>query len=531
MVAGTGAVATAHPLASLAGVEMLKMGGNAVDAAVAAAFAIGVAEPSCSGIGGGGFMLIRMNQTAEVTFIDFREVAPQKATADMYPMEGNSVIGDANETGHLAVAVPGDVAGLCLALQSFGRLTLTDVVAPAVRYAEEGVPITQSLRRSCEAQRERLGTFSEFSKIYLRNALFASTGGILQNPDYARTLRLIAEEGAGVFYEGEIATAIAAEIRCNGGVLTEDDLAAYRPSIRTPVTGSYRGYDIVSTSLPSCGGIHVVEILNMLESLDAKALGHNTAEHLHLLAEIQKRVFADRDKYMGDPGFVDVPSEGLTSKAYAAERVREINFSRATKFAGIKPGRPVVHEASSTTHLSTMDRELNMVSLTQTIGRFFGCGVVVPGYGFVLNDEMHDMDPRPGGPNSIAPGKKPLSSISPTLVVKDGLPHMTVGSPGSRRIITAVSQVISNVIDHGMGIQDAIEAARVHAEGDQLHIEGRVPRETVQRLICMGHNVTLGKEYDMFFGGAQGVIFDSVQGVFRGGADPRRDGMAVGFNG
>ncbi len=525
-------VATAHPLASQAGVEMLRRGGNAVDAAVAAAFTIGVAEPFCSGIGGGGFLLLRLSRTGETTFIDYREVAPRRAAADMYPMRGGEVVGRANQLGHRAVAVPGSVAGLCLALEQFGRLSLAEVLAPAIRAAEEGIIVTQNFRNNAQSQHEKLRAFPEIARIYLkRNGDLLDVGDTLRNPDYGRTLRLVAAHGPDVFYRGEVARAIADEIGAGGGILDEEDLAAYRPTVRTPIAGTYRGYDLIATCPPSSGGAHVIEILNMLEQFDIGAMGHNSVRHLHLLAEVQKRAFRDRDAFMGDPGFVrDIPLKGLTTKGYAAERVREIDPAAATPPGGVGPGRPRLHEGNSTTHLSVMDEELNMVALTQTIECFFGSGIVVPGYGFILNDEMHDLDPKPGGPNSIAPGKKPLSSMSPTLVLKDGRPVMTVGSPGSKRIITAVAQVISNVIDHGMRLQDAIAAPRVHIDGDVLNVEGRVPAVVAEGLKALGHEVNVRKEYDLFFGGSQGVLFDGAGGLFYGGADPRRDGVALGFD-
>jgi gamma-glutamyltranspeptidase / glutathione hydrolase len=396
--------------------------------------------------------------------------------------------------------------------------------------AESGVTMTNRGLETIMTQMRKLRAFPEIGRIFLKDGNPVPVGDVLKYPDYAHSLRLIAKGGPDVFYRGEIAKAIISEIESHGGILTAGDLAGYRPSERVPISGTYHGYNILTSPPPSSGGIHVLEILNMLEDFDLASMGHNSAKHLHLLAEVQKRIFADRDEYLGDPAFIDVPVKGLTSKAYARARVQEVDWNAATPPADIRFGLPRAHEGSSTTHLSVIDKDLNMVSVTQTIECYFGSGVVVPGYGFILNDQMHDLDPRPGRANSIAPGKKPLSSMSPSLVFKDGKLAMSIGSPGSKRIITCVSQVMSNMIDFGMSIQDAIAAARVHFEWDQLHVEGRVPVSESDALVRMGHDVARHKEYDAFFGGSHGVMFDREQGVFRGGADPRRDGVALGLN-
>jgi len=528
-VSRQGMVSSAYPLASQAGVEMLKRGGNAVDAAVAAAFAIGVAEPFTSGIGGGGFMLVRMAEPpagAEATaFIDYREVAPLRATPDMYKVVDGKVVGRANETGHRAVAVPGSVAGMAVALEMYGTLPLSEVVEPAARLAEEGIVVGPFLREAMVRNLDRLRMFPKTARIYLRDGEPYEVGDTLVNPDYARTLRLIGEKGPGVFYEGEVARALVRDMQVHGGLIGFDDLSSYRPAVRKPVTGTYRGYEIISSPPPSSGGTHVIEILNMLENFDVRGMGHGSAAHLHLLAEVFKLAFADREAYMGDPAFVDIPLAGLLSKEYARERVASVDSGRAAKPGA---GRPAAYEGDSTTHLSVMDSAGNAVALTQTIESFFGCASVLAGYGFILNNQMHDLDPVPGRPNSIAPGKKPLSSMSPTIVLKDGRPFLVVGSPGSKRIITAVVQVLSNVIDHSMGIEQAIDAPRGHTDGEALHVEGRVDEAVQQELRRMGHMLEVRRPFDYYFGGAHGVLWDRKSGEFRGGADPRREGAAVG---
>ncbi len=529
VVSKQGMVSSAHPLASQAGVEMLKRGGNAVDAAVAAAFAIGVAEPFTSGIGGGGFMLVRMVTppagAGETVFIDYREVAPLRATPDMYQVVDGRVVGRANETGHKAVAVPGSVAGLAKALEMYGTMSLSDVIEPAARLAESGITVGPFLRDAMVRNLDRLRMFPKTARIYLKDGEPYDVGDTLVNPDYARTLRLIGEKGTGVFYEGEVARALVRDMQVHGGLIGFDDLSAYKPSLRKPVRGTYRGYEIISSPPPSSGGTHVIEILNMLEAFDVRGMGHGSAANLHLLAEAFKMAFADRDAFMGDPAFVDIPLAGLLSKAYATDRATSIDPARASKQGA---GRPAAYEGDSTTHLSVMDSAGNTVALTQTVESFFGCASVLAGYGFILNNQMQDLDPVPGHPNSVAPGKKPLSSMSPTVVLRDGRPFLTVGSPGSKRIITAVVQVLSNIIDHGMGIQEAIDAPRIHTDGAELHIEGRFDAAVQDQLRRMGHTLVVRGPVDYYFGGAHGILRDPESGELRGGADPRREGAAVG---
>ncbi len=530
VVSKNGMVSSAHGLASEAGAQMLRKGGNAVDAAVATAFAIGVAEPFTSGIGGGGFMLVRMAESREgrdqTAFIDYREVAPLAATPDMYEVVDGKVVGRANEIGHRAVAVPGSVAGMVKALELYGTLPLGEVVKPAAELAEKGIMVGPFLREAMRRNVDRLRLFPESARIYLKDGQPFELGDTLVNPDYGRTLRLIGEKGPDVFYRGEIARALVRNMQVRGGLITAEDLEAYRPAVREPVRGTYRGYEIISSPPPSSGGTHVVEILNMLEGFDLRGMGHGSPELLHLLAEAFKRAFADRQAFMGDPAFVEIPLQGLLSKAYARSRMSDFDPAHATPPS---PGKPAQYESHSTTHLSVMDSHGNAVSVTQTVEGFFGCGAVLPGYGFILNNEMHDLDPVPGGPNSIAPGKKPLSSMSPTIVLKGGRPFLAVGSPGSKRIISAVTQVLSNIIDHGMGIQQAIDEARVHVEDGMLFVEHPVSDATQEHLRDRRHRVEVRHQHDFYFGGAHGVLFDEKTGEFHGGADPRRDGRAVGI--
>jgi len=592
-------VSSAHPLASKAGVEMLESGGNAVDAAVAAAFAIGVAEPFTSGIGGGGFMLVRFAggspENSRTIFLDYREVAPAAAMPDMYQIEGDrsgdnaapwtdkagapatandavfmgrspqnvKTVWRANETGHKAIAVPGSIAGMAMALDLYGTKSLTEVVEPAARIAEEGIVVGPFLREAMRRNLDRLRAFSRTARIYLKDNDLYEVGDTLVNPDYARTLRLIGSEGPKAFYEGEVARAVVRDMQVHGGLISFGDLSSFRPALREPVRATYRGYEIISSPPPSSGGTCVAQILSMLEGFDIRGMGFGSARYLHLLAEAMKMSFADREAHMGDPGFVDVPLTGLLDKAYARDRIAGFDPARAQVYAAgnqrehrgshqggaadsdrsarlsspVGPGAPgnpndtknrTIHEGSSTTHLSVMDNAGNAVSLTQTVEAFFGSAVVLAGYGFIMNNEMLDFDPVPGGPNSVAPGKKPLSSMSPTIVLKDGRPILSVGSPGSKRIITAVTQVLLNVLDHGMGIAEAIDAPRIHTDTGVLHIEGRFSPGVAAELEALGHNVNVHPEYDFYFGGAHGVLYDPGTGELRGGADPRREGAAIG---
>jgi gamma-glutamyltranspeptidase/glutathione hydrolase len=525
----TGMVVSAHPLPSKAGVEILKKGGNAVDAAVGTAFALGVAEPNASGLGGGGFVLIYRAKKREVVAIDYREMAPLKATPDMYELtpEGKGV-DDEITIGHKAVAIPGTLAGLTLALQKYGTMCLKEVMAPAIQLAEEGYQVSKTLSGMMKENYEKLSKFPASARIYLKDGHPFEVGDRLVLKDLAGTCRLIADKGPDVFYRGEIAEAIEQEMKASPkGLISKEDLAAYKPSVRTPVRGTYRGYEIISMSPPSSGGTHVIELLNILEGYNMAKMGHNTSESLHVMAEAMKRIFADQAAYMGDSDFVSVPIKGLLSKSYAEELRKRINADRAGE--KIPAGIPVPDESGGTTHLSVVDGDGNLVALTQTINYFFGSGVLVPGTGILLNNEMDDFVPRPGTLNSIEPKKRPISSMSPTLVLKDGKPYLSIGTPGATRIISALSQILMNVIDHNMNIQEAIDAPRMHCMTGEIFMESRIRKDIRQALITKGHELSVMKDFDLYFGGAHGVLIDPATGILYGGADPRRDGFAAGY--
>jgi len=525
----TGMVAAAHPLASQIGVDILKKGGNAVDAAVAVAFALGVVEPNASGLGGGGFMLIYHAKTKEVVAIDYREMAPLRATADMYKLTPDGKVVDNEITvGHRAVATPGMLAGVTLALSKYGTMSLKQVMAPSIKVAEEGYEVSKTFSGMMKDNFEKLSKFPAAAQIYLKDGLPYEVGDRIVLKDLARTYRLISEKGPDAFYKGEIAEAIEKEMRASGkGLITREDFSTYQPVFRTPVKGSYRGYEIISMAPSSSGGTHIIQLLNILEGYDFNKLGHNSSASLHLMSEAMKRVFADRSKYMADPDFVKVPIKGLLSKTYAEELRKGIHEDKVGE--KIPAGDPLPYGPGGTSHLSVIDKDGNLVALTQTINYFFGSGVVVPGTGILLNNEMDDFVPKPGAMNSIEPKKRPLSSMSPTLVLKDGKPLLSLGSPGATRIISALSQILINIIDHKMDIQEAIDAPRIHCMTGEIFMESRIPKDVQQALINKGHKLNIRKEVDLYFGGAQGVMIDLKTGGFYGGADPRRDGVAVGY--
>lgn len=527
-----GVVATAKPEASQVGIDILKQGGNAVDAAIAAAFAMGVLEPDTNGIGGGGFMIIRLASMQEPVVVDFRETAPGASRPDMFSLDDKGrILDQAGTVGGLSVGVPGDVAGLLHALEKYGsrRLSRTRILRPAIRWAARGIPVTANLDRNIKDSLEKIHRFPASADTFLQDGLPFEVGEKIKNPDLARTLSLIAAKGARGFYRGRIASRIVSEVQKQGGILTTKDLANYVVKVRRPIEGTYRGYRILSVPPASSGGTHLVELLNVMESFDLGALRRDSGAAIHLWAEAMKLVFADRAAYMADTDFSKVPLAGLVSKPYAMELAARI--SATAVMSAPNPGNPSRFESGSTTHLSVMDRAGNMVSITKSIGLLFGSGVMVPGTGILLNDHMSDFVPKPGSPNSIEPGKRPLSSISPTLVLDpSGRSFMTIGSPGATRIFTTVAQVISHVVDFGMPLQDAIAAPRWYQpHSGSLSLEGRVPENAREALVSLGHRLALRGDWDPYFGGVQAVLFERASGLLVGGADPRRDGQAIAY--
>ena len=529
-----GMVAAAHPQASRVGVDILKAGGNAVDAAVAVGFALGVLEPNASGIGGGGFMLIWFAGSDEFVFIDSRGKAPVRATADMFELDDQGkVIPDARgfspaAIGGRSIAVPGEVAGLLVAQERYGTMSRNQVMQPAIDYAERGIPVSEVLAEMIAGHYETLVAFPASEKIYLTDGFPKEVGETVYNPDLAKTLRLIADQGRDGFYRGPVAQRIVDAVQADGGIMTLEDLAGYDVSFRTPVAGSYRGYKIVSAPPPSSGGTHVIELLNIMENFDLGKMGLNTAESIHAWAEAMKLIYADRAEYMGDSDFIEIPLKVLTSKKYARSQFARIDMNQTMQQPEAGDPRPA--ESGSTTHFSVVDADGNMVAYTKTLNHFFASGVTAPGTGILLNDQIDDFDKRPGHANSIAANKKPLSSMSPTLILKNGKPLATIGSPGGKRIISTMALLISNLVDFGMDIQAAIEAPRVNNyEDGPLKIEARIPADIRNALIGKGHELDVRRDFDLYFGGAQGIIIDQKSGELHGGADPRRDGKAIGY--
>jgi gamma-glutamyltranspeptidase/glutathione hydrolase len=524
-----GVVSAGRAEAAEIGRDILARGGNAIDAAVAVAFALGVCEPNASGIGGGGFILLHDGKSGEDVFLDFRENAPEAATPDMYtPAEpGSNYDKDmGNVYSSKASGVPGDVAGLLYALEHYGTMTPKEVIAPAAALAREGFVVTPLLHNDIKDHKEELKKYGDGWKIYLNDDKPWPVGSMLKNPDLAATLDKIAKGGKEVFYEGEIADRIIDLVEKDGGILTREDLKNFKVRVLKPVRASYRGYELLSSPPPSSGGVHIAQILNVLENFDVASMEPDSAEYLHLLSEVFKICYADRSAYMGDPNFVKVPMEGLLSKDYAKELAARIDMTKAQKPA---EGNPFKHESISTTHFSIADSEGNLVAVTRTINHFFGSCAVPEGTGFLLNDEMEDFTLDPSSANAVAGGKIPLSCMSPTILLKDGKPFAVLGSPGGTRIISSVVQVIVNLIDFGMNLEDAVGTPRIGDDQTNLIIyESRIPEETIAKLEEMGHPTYGYDDWNRIMGSVNSCMI-LPDGTFQGVADPRRDGLAVGL--
>ncbi len=524
-----GIVSTSKYEASKIGRQIIEEGGNAIDAAVAAAFALGLVEPNSSGIGGGGFMTLYLAETGETQFIDFRECAPAAATPDMWVMgDDGKVVGNEMMEGGKSIGVPGEVAGMLYILENYGTMTRQQVLQPTIDLARKGVTVTPTLANDMMDSFDKMMKYPEFGATFLReDGLPYGVGEIFQNPDYASTLELIAEQGADGFYKGPLAEAIVAANNKYDGLMTMEDLANYQVKVTEPVKGTYRGYEILSSPPPSSGGTIVIEILNILENFDLPGMEPNSAEELHLFSEAFKLAYADRAKYMGDPKYVDVPLAGLMNKEYAKTLAAQIDVEKAAET--VEANDPWPYEHVETTHYSIADKEGNMVSVTKTVNGIFGSGVCVDGYGFMLNNEMGDFDFGPDKPNSIAGGKVPLSSMSPTVVLKDGKPAFVLGSPGATTIISTVAQVISKVIDHGMTMQEAVDAPRIKGfKENTIDYETRIDQAVIDKLVEMGHICNPLEEWNRSFGSVQAVLYGE-DGVLQGAADPRRDGKALGY--
>jgi len=498
-------------LASEAGLAMLKQGGNAVDAAVATGFALAVTLPRAGNIGGGGFMLIHLAQENRNVFIDYREIAPAAATRNMYLLPDGSVDKAKAYFTHAASGVPGTVAGLLHALEKYGSLPLATVIQPAIDLAEHGFPMTVTLNATINARAERLAKNPETARTFLNEAGSApAIGSIWQQPDLAKTLKRIRDGGRDGFYKGETASLIAQDMAKHNGLITEEDLASYKPVERIPVTGKFRGYDIVSAPPPSSGGVHIVQMLKLLEPYPLEEMGHNSAQYLHHVIESMKLAYADRAKHLGDPDQTPVPVATLISNDYADQRRKLIDSTRATPSSKIQAGDVIPPESPDTTHFSVADSAGNVVSNTYTLNFSYGSHIVIPGTGILMNNEMDDFAASPESPNAfgliqgeanaIAPGRRPLSSMTPTVVFKDQKPWLITGSPGGSLIITAVLQTILNATVFDMNVASAAAAPRVHHQWqpDRVLVEQGVSPDTLKLLGSMGHNIeptqrTLGR--------------------------------------
>jgi gamma-glutamyltranspeptidase/glutathione hydrolase len=551
-----GIVVSVHELASQAGVEIMQAGGNAVDAAVATGFVLAVVHPPAGNIGGGGFMLIRMAD-GKAHFIDYREKAPAAATRDMYLDGQGNVIEGASEYGYKAIGVPGSVAGMVYAEQKYGKLTLPKVMAQAIRLAREGYEL--SWREARDLHDKHLSQFPESRRIFQRDGNYYRSGEIFRQPDLARTLERIAAKPDD-FYRGALARELAAAVQKGGGLITADDLAHYEVKEREPIRGTYRGYEIISAPPPSSGGTVLVESLNILEGYDLAKLGNRSAESIHFTTEAFRRAFFDRAEFLGDPDFAKIPVAQLVDKKYGAAWRDSIDDSNATssqdlkrpaifseleQYAAAHPQPVANQESPHTTHYSVVDAEGNAVSVTTTINDWFGSRVTAEGLGFLMNDEMDDFSAKPGVPNAdgliqgaanaIGPGKRPLSSMTPTMVVHEGKTVLVLGSPGNSKIITTVANVLMGVLDYGMNIQEAVNAPRFHNQWlpDVLNVEQWFSPDTVQRLQKKGYNVELGLheggEVSPYWSDAECIAIDPKTGERLGASDYRHNGRAVGY--
>ena len=527
-------VVTVEPHATDAGVAVLESGGNAVDAAVAVGLALAVTHPSAGNIGGGGFMLVRFAD-GRSTFIDFRERAPEHASRNMY-LDASGKPTQDSMTGYRAAGVPGSVRGFEYASKKYGHKPWADVVAPAVALAEKGFPVSYGFARSLRGSATRLGQFPESKRVFLRDGNPYEAGETFAQPDLARTLRRIEEQGARDFYEGETARVLAADEEKHGGLITLADLKDYTVAERQPLTGSYRGYDIITSPPPSSGGPGILQMLGVLEGSGYEKSGAGSAAELHFLAEAMRRYFADRAVSMGDPDFVKVSLSSLLDPAYIAQLRKSIDPEHATPssqiHAGGKPGGP---ESSQTTHYSIVDADGNAVAVTYTLNFGYGSGVTVPGLGFLLNDEMDDFAAKPGEPNgfglvqgeanAVQPRKRPLSSMTPTIVTRGGKLELVLGTPGGPTIINSVLQVLVNVVDFGMNVQDAVDAPRIHHQWlpDQLIMERGFSPDTIALLKARGHQIRIVNSI------GEMAAIEARDGWLEGAADPRTEGVAKGY--
>lgn len=537
VVAKQGMVASVDEAATRVGVQILKEGGNAVDAAVAVGYALAVTHPQAGNLGGGGFMLLR-TKDGHTTAIDFREMAPASATRDMFLDEQGNPDSKKSLTSHLASGTPGTVAGFSLALEKYGTLPLNKVVRPAITLAKEGFVINDALADDLKTYgREVLPNHENSKAIFWKNGEPLKKGDKLVQANLAHSLEMIAEKGPKEFYQGAIADQIAQQMSQNGGLITKEDLASYRAIERTPISGDYRGYHVFSMPPPSSGGIHIVQILNILENFDLSKYGFGSADALQIMAEAEKYAYADRSEYLGDPDFVKVPWQALTNKDYAKSLAQQININKAKPSSEIRSGKLAPYESNQTTHFSVVDKDGNAVAVTYTLNTIFGSGIVAGNTGILLNNEMDDFSAKPGVPNvyglvggdanAVEAKKRPLSSMSPTIVVKDGKTWLVTGSPGGSRIITTVLQMVVNSIDFGMNVAEATNAPRFHHQWlpDELRVEKGFSPDTLKLLEQKGQKVAVKEA----MGSTQSIMI-APDGTLYGASDPRSvDDLTAGY--
>ena len=531
-IAQNGMVAGPEKLASEVGVDILRRGGNAVDAAVATGFALAVTYPRAGNLGGGGFMLIHLAEGNRQTVIDYRETAPAAAHRDMFLNEKGEVDRAREYFSHQSAGVPGSVAGLIYALENYGTMSLKQVIQPAINLASKGFPVSFALDFEIESRQKRLLQDAEAKRLFFReDGSRYPVGETLRQPDLAWTLKQVRKRGTAGFYQGPVADRFVASMEANEGLITHEDLANYAVIERDPVRGTYRGFEIVAPPPPSSGGTHIIQILNILEGYKPAEWGHNSAAYLHHLAEAMKLAFADRSRYMGDPDYTEIPVARLIDKAYAAQLRQRIDPDRATPSAEIQPGIDLAYESSDTTHFTIADAAGNVVTNTYTLNFSFGSHRAVAGTGMLLNNEMADFAARPGFPNAyrlveseankIEGGKRPLSSMTPTMVFRDGKPWLATGSPGGSIIITAVLQTIINAMDFDMNVASAAAGARIHHQWlpDRMLVERGVSPDTLRILEAWGHNTKIS---DRTLGRTQSIMLEN--GLLYGATDTRRLG-------
>ncbi|RBO12472.1 MULTISPECIES: gamma-glutamyltransferase [Pantoea] len=533
-----GMVASVDAMATQVGVDILRQGGNAVDAAIAVGFALAVTHPQAGNLGGGGFMLLR-TASGRTAAIDFREMAPARASRDMFLDKQGNADSKLSLTSHLASGTPGTVAGFALAAKKYGTLPLRTLLAPAIKLARDGIIVNDALADDLATYgKENLINHATSRAIFYKaDGRPYQKGDRLVQKNLARSLQLIAQQGADAFYKGRIADEIAGEMAQHGGLIGKADLAAYRAVERKPVSGTYRGYEVFSMPPPSSGGIHIVQILNILENFDLAKWGFGSADAMQVMAEAEKYAYADRSEYLGDPDFVKVPQQALTSKAYARTLAQQIDVSKARPSSEIKPGKLAPYESNQTTHFSVVDKAGNAVAVTYTLNTYFGSGIVAGNSGILMNNEMDDFSAKPGTPNvyglvggeanAIQPAKRPLSSMSPTIVAKEGKTWLVTGSPGGSRIITTVLQMVVNSIDFGMNVAEATNAPRFHHQWlpDQLRVEKGFSPDTLRLLEAKGQHVKVLPA----MGSTQSIMI-GPDGMRYGASDPRSvDDLSAGY--